>query len=165
MESIKREFKVLKGVTYHITHFFNAMPDTDYFLYSNTDVPYIITNKGTRVLELSFDETLEHDVLFVVSDTLIPEPEINDYLDHIKEEPNMLPPAHAFLPPLDIDERSDQYGWEYPAVDEILCKFENNHIDITEKVLKFENDLTQIKNDLDEIKDAIMAINRKMDSY
>jgi hypothetical protein len=192
MEEAKHVFTVPKGRTYHITHFTNSMPDTDYFIYSNTDVPCTITNKGTGGFALSFDEPLEQDVLFAVFDTLIPEPEIKDYFDHIKEEPDMLQPAHvltnyrytgvavhdytdvltdaqhAFLPPLDIDERSDQYGWEYPMDSSpfvINTTPEHGSIDILEKVAAFEKSIAEIKSDLDEIKEAIMAINRKMDRY
>ena len=44
-------------------------------------------------------------------------------------------------------------------------KCENKRIDIFGKISEFEDDLNKIKNDLDEIKEAIMAINRKMDNY
>ena len=80
-------------------------------------------------------------------------------------------PEYSFLSPqeLEISKRLLQYDWEYPldgySISKEALKFENNPIDITEKILKFENDLTQIKNDLDDIKEAIMAINHKMDRY
>ena len=65
------------------------------------------------------------------------------------------PGAHPYSERITIDDHS---------ISEVF-QFKNNHINITEKISNFENALTQIKSDLDEIKEAIMAINRKMDSY
>jgi hypothetical protein len=85
-----------------------------------------------------------------------------NYTDILTDE------QHAFLPPLDIDEKSAQYGWEYPLDSlPLIINDQPNYdmVDILKKVVDLEKNVAAIKSDLDEIKEAIMAINRKMDSY